>query len=169
MAIVQGDRTALNVSYSASAPAAPSAEERDLCLRQVVTDANGIFSGVNERTQTALTTLRSIVDRLSQTTTPKTIVYISEGLVLERPGDGAWLGPAAARGQVTHLRPPTRSIRLGRLDGAGAGRRPGATGRSRTKGSASSPARRAARSCRWWPTPTTRSRAWRSSSLATTS
>jgi hypothetical protein len=66
-----------------------------------VIDANGIYSGVNERTQTVLTTLREIVDRLSQTTTPKTIVYISEGLVLERPGDGAWLGPAAARGQVT--------------------------------------------------------------------
>ena len=62
---------------------------------------NGIYSGVNERTQTALTTLRAIIDRLSQTTAPKTIVYISEGLVLERPGDGASLGPAAARGQVS--------------------------------------------------------------------
>ncbi len=101
LAIVQGDRTALNTVVQRECTTAPSAEERDLCLRQVVTDSNGIFSSVNERTQTALTTLRSLIDRLSQTTTPKTIVYISEGLVLERPGDGAWLGPAAARGQVT--------------------------------------------------------------------
>jgi VWFA-related protein len=101
MAIAQGDRNALNVVVQRECASAPSAEERDLCLRQVVTDATGIYSGVNERTQTALTTLRAIVERLSQTTTPKTIVYISEGLVLERPGDGAWLGPAAARGQVT--------------------------------------------------------------------
>jgi VWFA-related protein len=101
MAIVQGDRTALNVVVQRECASAPSTEERDICTRQVVTDANGIYSGVSERTQTALTTLRAIVDRLSQTTAPKTIVYISEGLVLERPGDGAWLGPAAARGQVT--------------------------------------------------------------------
>ena len=101
LAIVQGDRTALNIVVQRECATASSAEERDLCLRQVVTDSNGIFSNVNERTQTALTTLRLLIDRLSQTTTPKTIVYISEGLVLERPGDGAWLGPAAARGQVT--------------------------------------------------------------------
>jgi VWFA-related protein len=101
MAIVQGDRTALNVVVQRECTNAPGPEERDLCLKQVVTDATGIFGGVNERTQTALATLRSIVDRLSRTTTPKTIVHISEGLVLERPGDGTWLGPAAARGQVT--------------------------------------------------------------------
>ena len=101
MAIVQGDRTALNVVGQRECATAPTAEERGLCLRQVVTDANGIYSSVNERTQTAMATLRSIVDRLSQATSPKTIVYVSEGLVLERPGDSAWLGPAAARGQVT--------------------------------------------------------------------
>ena len=101
MAIAQGDRTAVNAVAQRECATAPGAEERDLCLRQVVTDANAIHGTVSERTQTAMTTLRSIVDRLSQTTSPKTIVYISEGLVLERPGDGAWLGPAAARGQVT--------------------------------------------------------------------
>ena len=101
MAIAQGDRTALNVVIQRECASLPSPEERDLCLRQVVTDANGIYSGVTERTQTALSTLRSIMERLSQTSTPKTIVYISEGLVLERPGDGASLAAAAARGHVT--------------------------------------------------------------------
>jgi VWFA-related protein len=101
MAIAQGDRTVLNVVIQRECASLPSPEERDLCLRQVVTDANGIYSGVSERTQTALATLRSIVERLSQTSTPKTIVYISEGLILERPGDGASLAAAAARGHVT--------------------------------------------------------------------
>ena len=87
----------------------------------VVTDSNGIFSSVNERTQTALTTLRSIIDRLSQTPTPKTIVYISEGLVIERSGDVAWLGPAAARGQVTIYALQLEVLRVGRVDGQGAG------------------------------------------------
>ena len=101
MAIAQGDRTMLNVVIQRECANAPSAEERDLCMRQILAEANGIHSNVNERTQTALATLRLIIERLSQTATPKTIVYISEGLVLERPGDGTWLGPAAARGQVT--------------------------------------------------------------------
>jgi len=101
MAIVQGDRTALNVVTLRECASAPSAEERDLCLRTVMSESQGIYSTVVERAQTAFSTLRQIVDRLSRTSTPKTIVYISEGVVLERPGDGAWLGPIAARGQIT--------------------------------------------------------------------
>jgi tetratricopeptide (TPR) repeat protein len=101
MAIAQGDRNALNTVTARECSTFSNPEERDLCLRTVVSDSNSIFSSVNERTQTAVATLRSIVDRLSQTTTPKTIVYISEGLVVERGSDIAWLGPAAARAQVT--------------------------------------------------------------------
>ena len=101
MAIVQGDRTMLNTVTQRECGGLPSPEERDLCIRQVVTDSNGIYSNVNERMQTALSTLRAILDRLAHTSTPKTIVYISEGLVLERPSDGTSLGALAARGQVT--------------------------------------------------------------------
>jgi len=101
IAIVQGDRTALNVVTLRECASAPSAEERDLCLRTVMSESQGIYSTVVERAQTAFSTLRQIVDRLARTSTPKTIVYISEGVVLERPGDGAWLGPVAARGQIT--------------------------------------------------------------------
>ena len=101
MAIVQGDRTMLNTVTQRECGGLPSPEERDLCIRQVVTDSNGIYSNVNERMQTALSTLRAILDRLAHTPTPKTIVYISEGLVLERPSDGTSLGALAARGQVT--------------------------------------------------------------------
>ena len=101
MAIAQGDRTMLNTVTLRECGNLPSTDERDLCLKTIVTDSSGIFSSVNERTQTSLATLRSIVNRLSQTPTPKTIIYISEGLVVERSADVAWLGPAAARGQVT--------------------------------------------------------------------
>ncbi len=76
-----------------------------------MTDANGIYSNVNERTQTALTTLRAILDRLAHTSTPKTIVYISEGLVLERPSDGTSLGAAGRARAGDDLRAPTRGVR----------------------------------------------------------
>ena len=85
MAIVQGDRTALNIVTLRECTSASSVEERDLCLRTIVSESQGIYSTAVERTQTAFSTLRQIVDRLSRTSTPKTIVYISEGVVLERP------------------------------------------------------------------------------------
>ena len=49
--------------------------------------------------------------RLARTQTPKTVVFLSEGLLLERgPTEISWLGPLAARGQVTlyvlQLEPP---------------------------------------------------------------
>ena len=47
MAIVQGDRTALNVVVQRECSNAPSTEERDLCMRQIVTDANGIYGNVS--------------------------------------------------------------------------------------------------------------------------
>ena len=71
LAIAQGDRTALNTVTLRECGNLPSAEERDICLKTIVTDSSGIFSSVNERTQTALSTLRSIVNRLSQTPTPR--------------------------------------------------------------------------------------------------
>jgi len=101
VATQQGDRMALNTLTQRECVAFRSAEEMDLCIRQVVSDANSIYSIVSERTQNALGTLRTLVDRMAQTSTPKTIVFISEGLVIERFGDVTWLGPAAARGQLT--------------------------------------------------------------------
>ena len=86
-------------------------------MRQVTTDANGIYSGVTERTQTALTTLRSIVERLSQTTTPKTIVYISRGASPRAPGRRHLAGARRRARTGDDLRASTRGVRLGRVDG----------------------------------------------------
>ena len=52
------------------------------------------------------------MDRLARTPTPKTVVLLSEGILIDSRdiGDISWLGPTAARGQVTlyvlQLEPP---------------------------------------------------------------
>ena len=52
------------------------------------------------------------MDRLARTATPKTVVFVSEGILLDarEMGEISWLGPTAARGQVTlyvlQLEPP---------------------------------------------------------------
>jgi len=53
------------------------------------------------------------MDRLARTNTPKTVVLLSEGVMIDARdlGDISWLGPQAARGQITlyvlQLEPPT--------------------------------------------------------------
>ena len=50
----------------------------------------------------SLVSLRRVVERLAGTTTPKTLVLMSEGLFIERDiSDITWVGPVASRGQVT--------------------------------------------------------------------
>ena len=54
-----------------------------------------------ERSHNSLLALRALIERISLTPSPKTIVFISEGLVIDRDFDDlTWLGPQASRGQV---------------------------------------------------------------------
>jgi tetratricopeptide (TPR) repeat protein len=75
--------------------------EVELCTRQITADAQSMAQVARERTLNSLVSLRSLVERLSTTPSPKTIVLISEGLVIDRDyGELSWLGPAAAKGQI---------------------------------------------------------------------
>ncbi len=68
---------------------------------------SGIAPLVHERTQHTLGALRSLLDRLSQTTSPKTLVLVSEGLLLERVTEAHGLESRRPRRtstiQVLHL------------------------------------------------------------------
>jgi VWFA-related protein len=98
----QGDRFTTNEMLQRECGSQRTADEIDACTRQVLADANGIYSVVRERSLSSLVSLKHLIERLSATPSPKTLVFISEGLVLERQlSDISWLGPAAARGQVT--------------------------------------------------------------------
>jgi VWFA-related protein len=109
LAIQQGDRTALNTVIQREC-AAQGGENLESCRTRVQTEAIGMASLVEERTQNTVAALRAVTDRLAALEAPKTVVFISEGLVLDRVSDLGWLGPAAARGQLTiqvlHLEAP---------------------------------------------------------------
>jgi VWFA-related protein len=129
VAIQRGDPSTLaSVIQRECGSARP--EEADFCRSRVVADINGIASLIHERTQNTLGTLRSLLDRLAQTPAPKTLILVSEGLVLERVSDVAWIGVAAAKAQVTiqalHLEAPTAD--------ASVVREPVSPGRDRTLG-----------------------------------
>ena len=117
-AVQQGDPTQLSTIVDRECASIRQPEEAGICRSRVASDVSGIAALVRERTQQTLGALRALLDRLAPTQTPKTVVFVSEGLVVERVSDVSWLGPAAARGQVTiqilHLDSPTSDASVAR-------------------------------------------------------
>ena len=117
-AVQQGDPTQLTTIVERECASIRQPDEADICRSRVASDAGGIAALVRQRTQQTLGALRTLLDRLAQTQTPKTVVFVSEGLVIERVSDVSWIGPAAAKGQVTiqvlHLDSPTADASVAR-------------------------------------------------------
>lgn len=75
--------------------------ELELCRRQITSDAMTMVTLGRERARNSLAALRHLVERMTLTPSQKTIIFISEGLLLDREyADVSWLAPAAARAQV---------------------------------------------------------------------
>ena len=74
---------------------------RDSCLQQLTQEANRLLSDTRERSRSSIAALKSLFDRLGTSETPKTIVFVSEGLLLEPDfGDVAWIGPRSSAAHV---------------------------------------------------------------------
>lgn len=73
------------------------------CRDTLEARARGVYVNLQGRTRDTLLSLRRVMDRLTRTTTPKTVVLLSEGVLIDSRdiNEISWLGPAAARGQVT--------------------------------------------------------------------
>jgi VWFA-related protein len=87
-------------------------EELASCRAQLAGDARILFAEVKSRTRDALLSLRNAMERLAKTPEPKTVVFVSEGIYLDRDtSDLNWLAPTAARGRITlyvlQLEPPS--------------------------------------------------------------
>jgi VWFA-related protein len=72
------------------------------CRTKLVNQARTLYADLKSRTRDTLLSLQHVMDRLARTNTPKTVVFVSEGILIERDvSELTWLGPLAARGQVT--------------------------------------------------------------------
>jgi VWFA-related protein len=72
------------------------------CRRRLQAEAAMVSAEVRERSRNSLIALRSLIDWMAMTPGPKTLVLLSEGLVLDRDfGAVAWIGPAAARAEIS--------------------------------------------------------------------
>jgi len=72
------------------------------CRRRIEAEARLVLGATRSRTTQSLVALRGVFDQLAATDAPKTMVLITEGLVLGRDmSDITWVGPLATRAQVT--------------------------------------------------------------------
>ena len=73
------------------------------CRGTLEARARSVYVDLQGRTRDTLLSLRRVMERLSRTTTPKTVVLLSEGVLIDSRDINqiSWLGPAAARGQST--------------------------------------------------------------------
>lgn len=82
------------------------------CRQKLEAQARTLYIDLKGRTRDTLISLRQVMERLARTSTPKTVVLVSEGILIDSRdiGDISWLGPTAARGQVAlyvlQLEPP---------------------------------------------------------------
>ena len=102
LGIKRGDQSTIEDVMNRECGADPTTATRDSCLQQLNNDSDLLISLWRERTRNSMIALRYLVDRVATNETPKTIVFISEGLLLDREqSDIAWLGPRAAAAHVT--------------------------------------------------------------------
>ena len=54
------------------------------CAAQVQLEARAMFAEARTRTRDSLVSLRHLMERLALTPTPKTVIFISEGILIDR-------------------------------------------------------------------------------------
>lgn len=98
----RGDELAMAAVLDRECAGMRDPAEIALCRNLVGASAREMIADVKERRQNALLSLRHIMERLAETRSPKTVVYMSEGLVIDRDfTELSWLAPVASRGQVS--------------------------------------------------------------------
>lgn len=101
-AIMRNDQSAFREVVERECAGNLSADEMQLCQRLLINDARTLIGQTRSRTAESLVGLRELMRRLRPGRTRKTIVLLSEGLVLDRgTQDLGWVPSAAAESQVT--------------------------------------------------------------------
>ena len=102
IAIQRGDDNVMAAVVDRECGADPTAGSLAQCKQQLTGESQQVLSTARERTRNSLIALRYLFERVATSDTPKTIVFLSEGLLLDRDNvDVAWVGPRASAGHIT--------------------------------------------------------------------
>jgi VWFA-related protein len=123
LAIERGDQTTIAHIVEQQCVGDVTPQARESCLQQLMQESDGLLSETRNRARNSVVALRNLFDRLATSETPKTVVLISEGLLLNRDySDVAWVGPRSAAAHIT-----LNVLQLDPLDADTSDRRGGST------------------------------------------
>jgi VWFA-related protein len=95
--IERGDQLALNTAADREC----TGSERQICMQELSAEARELTGEMRDRTRNSLASLRVLMEQLAASKAPKTVVYLSEALVIEEDrSELDWVGPLAAKGQI---------------------------------------------------------------------
>src|SRR5262245_48323644 len=111
LALERGNEQLVAEILDRECPGVRTPEEIAVCRSQVANEARSMFAETKSRTRDSLLSLRHLMERLAENSSPKTVVLLSEGILLDRDiPDVSWLGPLSAKGQMSlyvfQLEPP---------------------------------------------------------------
>jgi VWFA-related protein len=102
LAIQREDRDVTNQVIARECPENLSTEIQASCMAQLNAEGQAMLAQVRQRTNNAMISLRHLFERMAASDTPKTLVLITEGLMLDREySDVAWIAPRAAAAHIT--------------------------------------------------------------------
>lgn len=95
--IDRGDQMALNTVADRECTNA----ERLICMQELGAEAGELVGEARDRARNSLGALRALLEQFAESNVPKTVVLLSEALVVDQDRPGLeWLGPLAGRGRV---------------------------------------------------------------------
>jgi VWFA-related protein len=101
LAIQRNDQTVINDVVQRECGADLNPGIRDSCLQQITGEADQMVTTAHQRARDTVLELRSLFEKIASSETPKTIVFISEGLLLDRDNvDVAWVGQRASAAHI---------------------------------------------------------------------
>lgn len=101
IAIQRNDRLVTEEVLSRECSLNPSPTFAQGCMQQITAEADQLLTIARFRTRNSLVALRTLFDRMSGGNTPKTIVLLSEGLLLDR--DLTEIGWVGTRASAAHI------------------------------------------------------------------
>jgi VWFA-related protein len=101
-ALERNDQQAITRLLERECLGARTADEIAVCRRQIDGEASALLADVRTRTRDSILSLQALLERLVLVPSPKTVVLISQGLMLDRDlSQLNWVPALAARGQVS--------------------------------------------------------------------
>lgn len=102
LAMSRGDQRVIDAAISRECTGPMSEFERRMCRQEVLTHAAMTRAEIHDRAQNAILAVRSLFERFAETPDPKTVIFVSGGLVIDQDYSLlSWFSSLAARGRVT--------------------------------------------------------------------